>query len=172
MSVTADHGRRLLLRHRLLPGHAHRDPESAGLSLEADRVEEFRRRINEVCTLTEADLVPFREFDGILHMQYAGEQLIQELELLEPYGKGNEKPLFAETGVRVTGARILGKAQNVLKVQLRTASGASAEGIYFGDAKEMLERMEQKDSFSMLYYPDVNEYMGKRSIQIVITAIR
>lgn len=147
-------------------------PMAAGLSLETDRVEEFRRRINQVCTLTEKDLVPFREFDGILHMQYAGEQLIRELELLEPYGKGNEKPLFAETGVSVISARILGKAQNVLKVQLRTAQGTACEGIYFGNAREMLELMEQKEQFSMLYYPDVNEYMGKRSIQMVITAIQ
>lgn len=147
-------------------------PMAAGLSMEADRVEEFRRRINGLCTLTEGDLVPFREFDGILHMQYAGEQLIRELELLEPYGKGNEKPLFAETGVRITGARILGKAKNVLKVQLLTAQGFTAEGICFGDAEEMLGRMEEKESFSMLYYPDVNEYMGKRTVQMVITAIR
>lgn len=147
-------------------------PMAAGLSLENGRVEEFRRRINEVCTLTAEDLVPFREFDGILHMQYAGEQLIRELELLEPYGKGNEKPLFAETSVQVRGARVLGKAKNVLKLQLHTAQGATAEGIYFGDAQEMLKRLEEKEQFSILYYPDVNEYMGKRSIQIVITAIR
>lgn len=147
-------------------------PMAAGLSLSKNRVEEFRKRINQVCTLTEADLVPFRQFDGILHVQYAGEQLIRELELLEPYGKGNEKPLFAETQVQAVGARILGKAKNVLKVRLRTRQGTEAEGICFGEAAEMLEEMEKKEWFSMLYYPDVNEYMGKRSIQLVIEAIQ
>ena len=147
-------------------------PMAAGLSMEAEKVEELRRRMNENCTLTPEDLVPFREFDGILHLQYAGEQLIRELEFLEPYGKGNERPLFAETCVQVTGARILGKAKNVLKLQLRTGAGAWAEGIYFGDAEKMLEALEQKEEFSILYYPEVNEYMGKRNVQIVIMAVR
>lgn len=147
-------------------------PMAAGLSMETEKVEELRRRMNENCTLTPEDLVPFREFDGILHLQYAGEQLIRELEFLEPYGKGNERPLFVETRVQVTGARILGKAKNVLKLQLRTGAGAWAEGIYFGDAEKMLEALEQKEEFSILYYPEVNEYMGKRNVQIVIMAVR
>ncbi len=147
-------------------------PMAAGLSMEEEQVEVFRKRINEVCTLTEEDLVPLRTFDGVLHVQYAGEQLLKELELLEPYGKGNEKPVFVETGACAESARIFGKSQNVLKVQFRTAQGARAQGIYFGEARKMLEAMESMGSFSMLYYPKMDEYMGKRSIQMEILGVR
>ena len=65
-------------------------PMAAGLSMESDKVEEFRRRLNENCTLTEEELVSMVNYDAVLPIQYAGERLIEELELLEPFGKGNE----------------------------------------------------------------------------------
>ena len=145
---------------------------AAGLSLKGEQVEEFRRRINEACTLSREELVPVLDFDGILRLQYAGEQLLKELELLEPYGKGNRQPLFAESGVHVVSGRVVGRAENVLKLQLETEQGAKVEGVYFGEAERMLEAMEEKGSFSMLYYPEVDEYMGKGTIQMVIKAIR
>ena len=147
-------------------------PMAAGLSMEEAQVENFRKRINELCVLTEEELRPSRAFDGVLHLQYAGVQILKELELLEPYGKGNEKPLFVETNLRVESARIFGKSQNVLKVQLSTAQGARASGIYFGDARKMLETMEEKERFSMLYYPKADEYMGRRSVQMEIVGIK
>lgn len=147
-------------------------PMAAGLSMEEAQVENFRKQINELCVLTEEELRPSRVFDGVLHLQYAGEQILKELELLEPYGKGNEKPLFVETNLRVESARVFGKSQNVLKVQLSTAQGVRASGIYFGDARKMLETMEEKERFSMLYYPKVDEYMGKRSVQMEIVGVK
>ena len=113
-----------------------------------------------------------QDFDGVLRLQYVGEQLLKELELLKPYGKGNPQPLFAESGVRMKSGRVMGKDQNVLKLQLKTVQGAQMEGIYFGDGNRMLEDMEAKESFSMLYYPEVNEYMGKHTIQIVVKGVR
>ncbi|MCI8418307.1 MAG: single-stranded-DNA-specific exonuclease RecJ [Lachnospiraceae bacterium] len=147
-------------------------PMAAGLSLKGEQVEEFRRRINEVCTLSREELMAVQDFDGVLRLQYVGEQLLKELELLKPYGKGNPQPLFAESGVRMKSGRVMGKDQNVLKLQLKTVQGAQMEGIYFGDGNRMLEDMEAKESFSMLYYPEVNEYMGKHTIQIVVKGVR
>ena len=147
-------------------------PMAAGLSLHEDRVDEFRQRINDLCTLTPKDLVPVRDFDGGLHLQYVGEELMGQLELMEPCGNGNKSPLFVETGVQVVNANILGKNRNVLKVKLKNRQGTSMEGIYFGDAEGMLADMREKGTFYVLYYPRYDEYMGNRRLQIRIEGIR
>lgn len=147
-------------------------PMAAGLSLHEDRVDEFRQRINDLCTLTPKDLVPVRDFDGGLHLQYVGEELMGQLELMEPCGNGNKFPLFVETGVQVVNANILGKNRNVLKVKLKNQQGTSMEGIYFGDAEGMLADMREKGTFYVLYYPRYDEYMGNRRLQIRIEGIR
>ncbi|MCI9134385.1 MAG: single-stranded-DNA-specific exonuclease RecJ [Lachnospiraceae bacterium] len=147
-------------------------PMAAGLSLHEDRVDEFRQRINDLCTLTPKDLVPVRDFDGGLHLQYVGEELMGQLELMEPCGNGNKSPLFVETGVQVVNANILGKNRNVLKVKLKNQQGTSMEGIYFGDAEGMLADMREKGTFYVLYYPRYDEYMGNRRLQIRIEGIR
>lgn len=147
-------------------------PMAAGLSMEPDKVEELRRRLNENCTLTEEDLLPKKSYDAVLPIQYAGEQLIEELELLEPYGKGNEKPLLAAGNLLVKSARIIGKNANVLKLVLEDGKGTRMEAISFGDVEGDLEYIESKDRISVLYYPEMNEYMGRRTVQLVITAYR
>ncbi len=147
-------------------------PMAAGLSMESDKVEEFRRRLNENCTLTEEELVPMVNYDAVLPIQYAGERLIEELELLEPFGKGNEKPLFAAGNLIVKSARIIGKNANVLKLILENGKGTRMEAISFGDVEEELEYIEGKERISILYYPEMNEYMGRRTVQLVVTAYR
>lgn len=147
-------------------------PMAAGLSMNPDKVEEFRRRLNENCTLTEEELVPRVNYDAVLPIQYAGERLIEELELLEPFGKGNEKPLFAAGNLIVKSARIIGKNANVLKLILENGKGTRMEAISFGDVEGELEYIEGKESISILYYPEMNEYMGRRTVQLVVTAYR
>ena len=106
---------------------------AAGLSLEEGNVERFRRTINELADLTEEDLQMKVSIDMLLPFPYITEQLIGELQLLEPFGKGNTKPLFAEKNLRVISPRIFGKNRNVLKCRLEDAAGNQMEAVYFGD---------------------------------------
>lgn len=141
---------------------------AAGLSLERDHVEVFRRRINELATLTEEDLTEKLEIDMRLPFSYITEQLVEELQRLEPFGKGNGKPVFAQSGLKVTRPRIIGKNKNALKCWLEDASGKQMEALYFGDVQKCLDEMCRKQTIAVTFYPSVNEYMGKRTVQIVI----
>lgn len=141
---------------------------AAGLSLEEGNVERFRRTINELADLTEEDLQMKVSIDMLLPFPYITEQLIGELQLLEPFGKGNTKPLFAERNLRVISPRIFGKNRNVLKCRLEDASGNQMEAVYFGDVEACLKAMETKHVMSFTYYPSVNEYMGRRTLQLTI----
>ena len=141
---------------------------AAGLSLEEGNVERFRRTINELADLTEEDLQMKVSIDMLLPFPYITEQLIGELQLLEPFGKGNTKPLFAERNLRVISPRIFGKNRNVLKCRLEDAAGNQMEAVYFGDVEACLKAMETKRIMSFTYYPSVNEYMGRRTLQLTI----
>ena len=141
---------------------------AAGLSLEEENVEVFRKRINELADLTEEDLQMKVSIDMRLPFPYINEELIHELKILEPFGKGNGKPLFAESKLRVIQPRIFGKNQNVLKCRLEDQQGNQMEAVYFGEVEDCLQKMEKKQIMSFTYYPSINEYMGRRTIQLTI----
>ena len=141
---------------------------AAGLSLDEENVEVFRKRINELADLTEEDLQMKVSIDMRLPFPYINEELIHELKILEPFGKGNGKPLFAESKLRVIQPRIFGKNRNVLKCRLEDQQGNQMEAVYFGEVEDCLRQMEKKQIMSFTYYPTVNEYMGKRTIQLTI----
>ena len=141
---------------------------AAGLSLEEGNVQRFRETINALCDLTEEDLQEKVSIDMQLPFPYITEQLVQELELLEPFGKGNPKPLFAGKDLRVISPRIFGKNRNVLKCRLEDTQGNQMEAVYFGDVEKCLKTMEEKKVMAFTYYPSVNEYMGRRTIQVTI----
>lgn len=141
---------------------------AAGLSLEEENVEVFRKRINELADLTEDDLQMKVSIDMRLPFPYINEELIHELKILEPFGKGNGKPLFAESKLRVIRPRIFGKNRNVLKCRLEDQQGNQMEAVYFGEVEDCLQQMEKKQIMSFTYYPSINEYMGRRTIQLTI----
>ena len=141
---------------------------AAGLSLEEGNVERFRETINELADLSDEDLQMKVSIDMRLPFPYITEELIRELDLLEPFGKGNTRPLFAERNLRVVGPRIFGRNRNVLKCRLEDEKGNQMEAVYFGDVAECLRVMEQKKVMSFTYYPSVNEYMGRRTLQLTI----
>lgn len=143
-------------------------PMAAGLSIAEENVDIFRRLLNENCTLTEADLIPKIVIDVPMPISYINENLIRQLSVLEPFGKGNGKPLFAQKNLRVLKVGIFGKNQNTVKVQLMDASGAVMDGLYWGDAKEFAEFARSHETISVTYYPRINSYMGRESLQIVI----
>lgn len=139
---------------------------AAGLSLEEENVDRFRNTINELADLSEEDLLPKVSIDMQLPLVYVTESLVSELELLEPFGKGNSKPLFAEKNLKIISPKILGKNRNVLKFQVQDSRGNKMDAIYFGNAESCMEYMNEKEVMSLTFYPSINEYMGKRTLQI------
>lgn len=146
---------------------------AAGLSLEAGRVEEFRKRINEACTLTEEDFVERVMIDVPMPIDYISKELLSQIKLLEPYGNGNRKPLFAQKGLVFEQARVLGKNANVVKGKLRSPSGIVYDGVYFGDGPAFLERLSRSgEKVDVVYTPEENTYRGSTSIQVEIKYIK
>ena len=143
-------------------------PMAAGLSIEEKNVEDFRHQLNENCTLTEEDMIPKIVIDVPMPVSYINEALIRQLAVLEPFGKGNTKPLFAQKNLRVLKVGIYGKNQNTVKLQLQDPSGVVMDGIYWGEAKEFAEFARTHETISVTYYPKINTYMGRESLQIVI----
>lgn len=143
-------------------------PMAAGLSLEKEMVEPFRKRLNALCGLTEEDLLEKVMIDVPMPLSYIRKDLIEEMKLLEPFGKGNEKPVFAQSGLRVMQARVFGKNRNVVKVQLADEAGFPMEGVYFGDGDQFLEEIRGKHTISILYYPEIDSWNGREKIQVVI----
>lgn len=142
---------------------------AAGLSLEEENVGRFREVINELAELSEEDMLPKVSIDMQLPLPYVTEKLVSELELLEPFGKGNTKPLFAEKKLKVISPKIIGKNQNVLKFRVQDQRGSQMEAIYFGDASACMEYMKGRQEMSFTFYPSINEYMGNRTLQITVT---
>ena len=143
-------------------------PMAAGLSIKEENVEEFRKRLNENCTLTEKDLRPKILIDVPMPVSYINRELVEEISLLEPFGKGNTRPLFAQKGLRVLSSRILGKNRNVAKLQLSDHTGCVMEAVYFGEADEFINAVKGSNSISVTYYPEINRYQGRETLQIVI----
>lgn len=159
-------------------------PMAAGLSLEEEKIEPFKRALNRNTTLTKKDIIPKKVIDIVLPLGYVNEDMIEELNRLEPFGKGNTKPIFAERNVKLQKASILGKHANVLKLWVQNAYGRQMEALYFGDVSEfqtyicqkyskdeyeaMLKGNKNEVELSILYYPSINEYGGRRTTQIIV----
>ena len=157
---------------------------AAGLSLNEKDVDAFRKMINENETLTEEDLTAKISIDMQLPLAYVSEQLVDDLELLEPFGKGNAKPIFVEKDIEILKGNILGKNKNVLKLQVRDAQGTTMDAVYFGNVEQftgylakrygessmqrMLQGYQTGMKLAFTYYPTINEYMGRKTAQIVI----
>ena len=143
-------------------------PMAAGLSMEEKNVEAFRRRLNENCTLTEQELIPKIMIDVPMPISYLTKQLTEQLKILEPFGKGNTKPLFAQKHLRAMGIRILGRNRNVAKMLLMDEHGNKMDAVYFGEASEFVTFVQTHETISVTYYPEINVYQGRETLQIVI----
>lgn len=148
-------------------------PMAAGLSIDKENVEKFKRRLNAQCTLSEEELTEKVVIDMELPFTAITEQFIEELEYLEPFGKGNTKPVFAARGVFMQHVKIIGKNKNVAKATAIDAAGNRMEAICFHDAQEFAKQCERNNGkMSITFYPGINEFRGERQIQIVITHYR
>lgn len=160
-------------------GHA----MAAGFSLEKERMEELSNLLNENCMLTQEAFMPKVHIDVPMPMSYVTEELIREIDGLAPFGKGNEKPVFAQKDLNVLSAKIMGKERNVVKLSLEDKDGCISEGIYF-QAQEFEQNMiqwfgqEEYDKLlhgwlnnvilNIVYYPTINEFHGNRTIQMQV----
>lgn len=142
---------------------------AAGLSLEEKNLEELRRRLNADCHLTEEDFVHKILIDVPMPLSYVNMQFVESLSLLEPFGNGNKKPVFACKDVPISHVQLKGKNKNVAGFLLTDETGRKLDGIYFGEAERFYEEMQGRQSLQIVYYPDINEFRGNRSLQIVVT---
>ena len=143
-------------------------PMAAGMSLPKENLQKLRSELNKNCTLTEEDLAEKVTIDIAMPIQYISEEFIKELKVLEPFGNGNSKPLFAERDFHVLQSQVLGKNKNTVKIYGTNGAGCHMEGLYFGDPEPFLELLKKKDTISITYYPAINEFRGKKTLQIMI----
>ena len=143
-------------------------PMAAGMSLPKENLQKLRSQLNKNCTLTEEDMIEKLSIDIAMPIQYINEDFIEELKVLEPFGNGNSKPLFAERDFHVLQSQVLGKNKNTVKVYGTNAAGCHMEGLYFGNPEDLLKILEKKDTISITYYPAINEFRGKKTLQIMI----
>lgn len=141
---------------------------AAGLSMREEDIDLFRKEINAACTLTPEDMEEKVHIDIALPLSYVTREFVEELERLGPFGVGNPKPVFAQKDIVVLGEQILGKNKNVGKYKIRDSFGKEYEMTYFGDVERFSAYYRQRESIFIAYYPSFHEYMGKKSIQIVM----
>ena len=161
---------------------------AAGLSLERENLEQLRKQLNETSDLTEEDLIPKIYIDARVPLSQISLRIAEELSLLEPYGKGNSKPLFAEKDISVARAMVLGSDKNVLKLKLLVAPGKFLDCIYFGSILDFDEYIRGKFGdeelaklysgqtnavkLDLIFYIDINEYNGNKNVQLIMQHYR
>lgn len=144
--------------------------QAAGLSLEKEKVGELRRLLNQNCTLTEEEMLEKVCIDMELPFACVTQSFIEELKCLEPFGKGNTKPVFAGRDIRFSDVRVLGKNKNVVKATATDRNETRISAIYFGEVENFLETLQKRGGkLSITYYPGINEYMGRQTLQITVT---
>ena len=159
---------------------------AAGMSLPVENIDTLRARLNEQCTLTEDDFVPILHIDMVLPFRYADMDFVRELERLEPFGNGNEKPLFAQKDIKLLSGKVLGKNRNCGKYRVCDETGTACDMMYFGDLENFNRFLEDEFgrravdglyagenvgdmTIKAAFYPNINSYMGRESIQLVMS---
>ena len=147
-------------------------PMAAGVTLARENVELLREEINKHCSLTPEEMIEKVSIDMTLPFQYANIELVEELDKLEPLGKGNKTPLFAAKDVKVLHPRVVGANENVCIFQLKDANGTVLKGVYFGEAKEACEYLQSKESFDVTFTLKSNEWNGEKTVDLVVKNYR
>ena len=161
---------------------------AAGLSLPVENIDKLRRKLNEKCALSASDLSEKITIDMQLPFSCISEKFIEEIKLMEPFGKGNTKPVFAEKNLLIQSARVLGRNKNVLKMRLENTQHIVLDAVYFGEVEKFIGYLEEKygkqDVAELLaggrsqmtiqatFYPEINDYLGRKTLQIVVTHYR
>lgn len=143
-------------------------PMAAGLSLEKDKLSEFRKLLNSNSELKESDFVEKIWIDIALPFAYLSEDFVKELSLLEPFGQGNQKPNFAQKQVEIINLRVFGQNRNVIKLRCKDSFGTGIDALIFTDGDEFIKELGDKRLFDIIYYPKINDFNNKITVQIVI----
>lgn len=143
-------------------------PMAAGLSLEKDKLSEFRKLLNSNSELKESDFVEKIWIDIALPFAYLSEDFVKELSLLEPFGQGNQKPNFAQKQVEIINLRVFGQNRNVVKLRCKDSFGTGIDALIFTDGDEFIKELGDKRLFDIIYYPKINDFNNKITVQIVI----
>ena len=146
-------------------------PMAAGLSLPKEQIEKFREEINANTQMTKEEMQTVIHIDVPMPFSYIREDLISQLEILEPFGNGNPKPIFAQKNVRIMRKFPIGKQKQFLRMELQGEDGFCMEGLYFGDVDALEEIEQEKGCITITYYPQVNEYRGRKTLQIVVSNV-
>lgn len=147
-------------------------PMAAGISLKEENIQILHKKLNENCTLTDEDFAEKVVIDMMMPIAYISRRLIQQIDLLEPFGAGNKKPLFVQKNLNVSRVRILGKNRNVAKTQVVDEHGYAMDALYFGDVEKFQEYAAGHRRMMLTYYPTINSYMGRETLQITIQNYR
>lgn len=147
-------------------------PMAAGLSLLEENLEPLREQLNANQCLTEKELTPVTWIDVPMPIDYITEELVEQISLLEPFGNGNSKPVFADKNLCVSNVTVMGKNKNVLKCILTSANGNKIQAVSFGSEEIKKMPFNNGDLVSAIYYPSINEYNGRRSLQIILNEVR
>lgn len=147
-------------------------PMAAGLSLPEENIPEFRRRINEHCNLNEEDLTETVWIDVPMPLEYINEKLILELGGLEPFGKANPKPVFADKNISIRNIRAIGKDKQYTRMTIAKDSGIVIDAVGFFPCTELETVYNKNGRISCTYYPEINEFRDKKQIQVCVTGYR
>lgn len=147
-------------------------PMAAGLSLPEENIPEFRRRINEHCNLSEEDLTETVWIDVPMPLEYINEKLILELGGLEPFGKANPKPVFADKNISIRNIRAIGKDKQYTRMTITKDSGIVIDAVGFFPCTELETVYNKNGRISCTYYPEINEFRDKKQIQVCVTGYR
>lgn len=147
-------------------------PMAAGLSLPEENIPEFRRRINEHCNLSEEDLTETVWIDVPMPLEYINEKLILELGGLEPFGKANPKPVFADKNISIRNIRAIGKDKQYTRMTIAKDSGIVIDAVGFFPCTELETVYNKNGRISCTYYPEINEFRDKKQIQVCVTGYR
>jgi len=143
-------------------------PMAAGLTLRREDIGALRQRLNQNAALTEEQLTEKLWIDLALPFSHTSEALVEELARLEPFGQGNEKPVFAQKNVRILSLRVFGKNRNVIKLWLCGEEGTQRDALLFADGDTFLQEKGERECFDILYYPEIDSYMGRNTLQLVL----
>ena len=163
-------------------------PMAAGLSMREEDIDTLREQLNQKAELSEEDMAEVVRLDAVLPMSYFTVDTIRQLSVLEPCGKSNTKPVFADRNIKVTRAGIVGVNRNVLKLHLLDSKGNPVAGVYFGEVEKFLTFLSEKFGseevdaamhgkensiqFAAVYEPAVDTYSGRESVQAIIRRFR
>lgn len=163
-------------------------PMAAGLSMREEDIDKLREQLNQKAELSEEDMAEVVRLDAVLPMSYFTVDTIRQLRVLEPCGKSNTKPVFADRNIKITRASIVGVNRNVLKLHLLDSKGNPVAGVYFGEVEKFLTFLSEKFGseevdaamhgkensiqFAAVYEPVVDTYSGRESVQAIIRRFR